>query len=99
MAAGKIPSTYLTSLQHPWRCVRDRAELPDVRIHDLRHRFAVNTLLRWYRDDVDVECHLPRLATWLGHAHVSDTYRYLSATPELMQLAARRLDRIARRLP
>ena len=67
------------------------------RLHDMRHRFAVNTLLRWYRDGVDVERHIPRLATWLGHAHVSDTYWYLTATPELMQLAARRLDRIARR--
>ena len=43
----------------------------------MRHRFAVNTLLRWYRDGVDVERHIPRLATWLGHAHVSDTYWYL----------------------
>ena len=67
------------------------------RLHDMRHRFAVNTLLRWYRDGVDVERHIPRLATWLGHAHVSDTYWYLTATPELLQLAARRLDRIARR--
>ena len=67
------------------------------RLHDLRHRFAVNTLLRWYRDGVDVERHIPRLATWLGHAHVSDTYWYLTATPELLALAARRLDRIARR--
>ena len=66
------------------------------RLHDMRHTFAVNTLLRWYRDGVDVERHIPRLATWLGHAHVSDTYWYLTATPELMQLAARRLDRIAR---
>ena len=69
------------------------------RLHDMRHRFAVNTLLRWYRDGVDVERHIPRLATWLGHAHVSDTYWYLTATPELLQLAARRLDRTARRLP
>ena len=69
------------------------------RLHDMRHRFAVNTLLRWYRDGVDVERHIPRLATWLGHAHVSDTYWYLTATPELLQLAARRLDRIARRAP
>ena len=67
------------------------------RLHDMRHRFAVNTLLRWYRDGVDVERHIPRLATWLGHAHVSDTYWYLTATPELLHLAARRLDRIARR--
>ena len=67
------------------------------RLHDVRHTFTVNTLLRWYRDGVDVECHLPRLATWLGHARVSNTYWYLTATPELMQLAARRLDHIARR--
>ena len=63
------------------------------RLHDLRHAFAVNTLLRWYRDEVDVERHIPRLATWLGHAHVSDTYWYLTATPELLHLAARRVDR------
>ena len=63
----------------------------------MRHRFAVSTRLRWYRDGVDVDRHIPRLATWLGHAHVSDTYWYLTATAELMQLAARRLDRLARR--
>ena len=67
------------------------------RLHDLRHRFAVNTLLRWYRDGVDVESHLPRLTTWLGHGHVNNTYWYLTATPQLLQLAARRLDRLARR--
>ena len=67
------------------------------RLHDLRHRFAVETLLRWYRDGIDVERHLPRLTTYLGHAHVSDTYWYLTVTPELMQLAARRLDRAGRR--
>lgn len=69
------------------------------RLHDLRHRFAVRTLLRWYRDGVDVESHLPRLTTYLGHAHTSDTYWYLTATPELLQLAAKRLDSATRRLP
>ena len=67
------------------------------RLIDMRHSFAVGTLLRWYRDGVDVERHIPRLATWLGHVHVSDTYWYLSGTPDLMQAAARRLDRIAPR--
>ena len=67
------------------------------RLHDFRHRFAVNTLLRWYRRGVDVERYLPRLATYLGHAHVTDTYWYLTAVPELLQLAARRLERVARR--
>lgn len=69
------------------------------RLHDLRHRFAVCTLQRWYREGVDVESHLPRLSTYLGHARVRDTYWYLTATPELLELAARRLDRAARRLP
>ena len=67
------------------------------RLHDMRHRFAVDTLLRWYREGVDVERHIPRLAIWLGHAHVSDTYWYLSGTPDLMQAAARRLDGMAPR--
>jgi integrase/recombinase XerD len=62
------------------------------RLHDLRHRFAVRTLLHWYRCGADVEQRLPQLAAYLGHAHVSDTYWYLSATPELLALAARRLE-------
>lgn len=66
------------------------------RIHDFRHRFAVNTLRNWYRAGVDVERHLPRLSTYLGHVHVTDTYWYLTATPELMQLARRQLERALR---
>lgn len=62
------------------------------RIHDLRHRFAVRTLQDWYREGRDVEQHLPELSAYLGHAHVRDTYWYLTATPKLLQLAARRLD-------
>ncbi len=50
-------------------------------------------LLRWYREGVDVERHLPELSTYLGHVKVSDTYYYLSATPELLQLALNRLER------
>ncbi len=63
------------------------------RLHDFRHRFAVNTLLEWYRADIDVDRRLPELSTYLGHAHVTDTYWYLSATPELLQLAVKRLER------
>jgi integrase len=64
------------------------------RIHDLRHTFAVKTLIRWYQADVDVERHMPELAAYLGHTHVNDTYWYISAVPELMSLASLRLDRI-----
>jgi integrase len=63
------------------------------RVHDFRHTFAIRTLLRWSRDGADVEKNLPALSTYLGHACVRDTYWYLSACPELMQEAARRLDR------
>ena len=62
------------------------------RLHDLRHRFAIRTLLHWYRCGANVEQRLPQLAAYLGHAHINDTYWYLSATPELLALAARRLE-------
>ena len=81
-----------TSLRKPAKSSGD-----GPRLIDMRHSFAVGTLVRWYREGVDVERHIPRLATWLGHAHVSDTYWYLSATPELMQAAAKRLDGLAPR--
>jgi integrase len=66
------------------------------RLHDFRHRFAVNTLVGWYRAGLDIERHLPQLSTYLGHVHITDTYWYLTATPELMHLANRRLERAAR---
>jgi integrase/recombinase XerD len=62
------------------------------RLHDLRHRFAVMTLLRWYRAGQDAERLLPILSTYLGHVNVSDTYWYLSAWPELMHQARHRLE-------
>lgn len=63
------------------------------RIHDLRHRFATATLLRWYRRGDDVEQHLPELSTYIGHARVIDTYWYLTSTPELLHYALRRVER------
>lgn len=61
------------------------------RVHDLRHSFAVKTLLDWYGDGGNVQARLPSLSTYLGHVNPSDTYWYLSASPELMALAADRL--------
>ena len=61
------------------------------RVHDLRHSFAVHTLVRWYRDGEDVAVLLPRLSTYLGHRTPVYTYWYLSAAPELLALAANRL--------
>jgi len=60
------------------------------RLHDMRHRLAARTLVRWYREGRDVERELPKLSTYLGHVHVADTYWYIEAVPELLQLATER---------
>ena len=62
------------------------------RLHDLRHRFATDTLVRWYRSHQDPERKLPLLSAYLGHVHVADTQWYLSGSPELMREAMRRLE-------
>jgi integrase len=62
-------------------------------IHDLRHTFAIRTVLDWYRDEVDVEAQLPLLSTYLGHVGPSSTYWYLTAVPELLEAATVRLER------
>lgn len=62
------------------------------RVHDLRHSFAVATLLGWYRDGVDVHARLPVLSTFLGHVAPASTWWYLHAAPELLALAAQRLE-------
>jgi len=61
-------------------------------IHGLRHSFAVRTLVGWHRDGLDVAVLLPRLSTYLGHREPRYTYRYLTATPELLGYAARLLE-------
>ena len=63
------------------------------RLHDLRHSFAVRTVLDAYRADSDVQARLPLLSTYLGHVDPAATYWYLSAAPELLALAGQRLER------
>lgn len=69
------------------------------RPHDLRHSFAVHTLLGWYRDGLDTAVRLPLLSTYLGHVHPGATYWYLSGAPELFALVADRLETILGELP
>lgn len=69
-----------------------RTALQQPRMHDLRHTFAVNTLLGWYRDGADVAAKMPALSIYLGHSDPENTYWYLSAVPELLAHAAARLD-------
>jgi integrase len=67
------------------------------RLHDFRHRRAVQALVRWYREGCDIEQLLPVLSTYLGHVKVSDTYWYMTAIPELLQLAMERVEHAQRR--
>jgi integrase len=69
------------------------------RPHDLRHSFAVRTLLGWYRTGADVEAQLPLLSTYLGHVKPASTYWYLEAAPDLLALAGQRLERVLGGLP
>jgi integrase len=62
------------------------------RLHDFRHRFAIQTLLRWYRSGEPVNRRLPILSTYLGHGSVSGTYWYLGSTPELIAAASELLE-------
>jgi integrase/recombinase XerD len=65
---------------------------PRPRVHDLRHSFAVRTLIDWYRRGLDVESRMVLLSNYLGHVKPAGTFWYLSASPELMELAAARLE-------
>lgn len=89
LSYGNVSVTYRRLTQHAGLAPRSPACRP--RIHDLRHSFAVNTLLDFYRGDEDVGARLPVLSTWLGHLDPANTYWYLSASPELMALAGQRL--------
>jgi integrase len=64
------------------------------RIHDLRHTFAARTLVNWYRTGKDPDREMLKLSTYLGHTEPAHTYWYIEAVPELLELAARRADRV-----
>lgn len=91
LTAGIVWQTFHTLLQQVGIGSRTPGCRP--RIHDARHTFAVTTLLGWYRDGVNVQARLPLLSTYLGHTDPSNTYWYLHAMPELLTLAAGRLQR------
>jgi integrase/recombinase XerD len=94
-----------SAVQYVFRGLRRRAGIerprgsPQPRLHDIRHAFAVQTLLDWHRSGVDVQARMLWLSTYLGHTEPSDTYRYLTAAPELLALAAKRLEATLGDLP
>jgi len=87
-----LPGGVHTTFRELSTAVGVRTPTVRARIHDLRHSFAVRTLIEWHRSGVDIDGRLPVLSTFLGHVNPAGTYWYLSAAPELMELAAARLD-------
>ena len=81
--AGKKPGSHLTDLQHPWRRVRARADLEDVRIHDLRHSFASRALALGEG--------LPMIGKLLGHTQVQTTARYAHLARDTVKASAARI--------
>ena len=81
--AGKKPESHLTDLQHPWRRIRARAELDDVRIHDLRHSFASRALALGEG--------LPMIGKLLGHTQVQTTARYAHLARDTVKASAARI--------
>jgi len=93
---GRPAST--TSLEYAFQLLRRRLKWrargghPAPRIHDLRHSFACHRLERWYAEGLDIDRHILALSTYLGHARVTDSYWYVTATPELLAQAVQRLE-------
>ena len=81
--AGKLPGSHLTDLQRPWRRIRARAGLDDVRIHDLRHSFASRALALGES--------LTMIGKLLGHTQVQTTARYAHLARDSIQNAASRI--------
>ena len=81
--AGRLPGTHLTDLQRPWRRIRERAGLKDVRIHDLRHSYASRALA--------LSESLTMIGKLLGHTQVQTTARYARLARDSIQNAAARI--------
>ena len=90
LVAGNVWKTFRLLRRRVGLQASERWDTPTL--HHFRHRFATQTLLRWYRAGDDAERQLPVLSTFLGHVSTSSTYWYLSCHPELMGQAMRRLE-------
>ena len=82
LAYPTVIAVFLQIMRSIW--LRGAAGSRGPRIHDLRHTFAVRSLEHCAHDSQAVARHITALSTYLGHAHVTDTYWYLQSTPELM---------------
>jgi site-specific recombinase XerD len=91
------PGTISQTFHHLWPHLGFTlpAGVDPPRVHDLRHAFAVGTLLRWYREGIDPSTRLLHLSTFLGHVDPTSTAVYLTITAELLDEASRRFERLA----
>lgn len=93
------------SVQYAFKLLRRRLQWrargghPVPRIHDLRHSFVCRRLEQWYAQGLDIDRNILALSTYIGHAKVTDTYWYVTATPQLLAIAARRFERRPGGLP
>jgi integrase len=90
---GTISQTFHLLVPHLEMQILRGASPP--RAHDLRHTFAVGTLLRWYRSGVDPGARLLHLSTFLGHVDPDSTAVYLTITPDLLEEANHRFEQFA----
>jgi len=97
MARGELNQTFTKLIREVGLDGRGARARP--RPHDLRHAFAVRTLLEWHEVGEDIDRRMPLLSTYLGHVDPASTYWYLEAVPELLELISRRLGQLTERLP
>jgi integrase/recombinase XerD len=87
-----------TGISRPIHELFELADVRDVegrcpRIHDLRHSFAVQALIRWYQEGADVQSNLPKLAMYMGHISIVSTAYYLPFVPTIAALASERFEK------
>jgi integrase len=92
MARGELNKTFTTLIRQA--DLEGRGARARPRPHDLRHAFAVRTLLDWHQAGEDIDRRMPLLSAYLGHVDPASTYWYLEAVPELLELVSRRLEQL-----
>ena len=92
MGRGELSQTFRQLIREVG--LEGRGARARPRPHDLRHAFAVRTLLDWYQAGEDIDRRMPLLSTFLGHVDPASTFWYLEAVPELLELISRRLEQM-----
>ena len=92
MARGELNQTFTKLIRQAG--LESRGARARPRPHDLRHAFAVRTLIDWHQAGADIDRRMPLLSAYLGHVDPASTYWYLEAVPELLELISRRLEQM-----